>query len=259
MKASALTVGAVVLVLGLTACPAWGSITLPRPAEGLIPSRRLETAQAQVFEGRSAGWYWVYEGVAHAQSFVANGEQLQALRLRVARLNPRQPAAPLEVEVRDTTLRQVYARGLIPPAVTGRAFRWAAAELVTFSPLERSQRYVLLVHSCGSRHDAPWLVNATFHDLYPEGRHLGYTDDLFFALSFRDGSSLGVGPASDADFTLPINSGRRGGAPRPGRPTLSFGGWTCPQVAASDPLGPIPEASRADVADAGRPRSGGSR
>ena len=51
-------------------------------------------------------------------------------------------------------------------------------------PLTKGNTYVLLLQSKNTRHDAPWLINAIFQNVYPEGRHLGYEDDLFFSLSY---------------------------------------------------------------------------
>ena len=235
-----LTLGAVSLSLTLSLAPVRGN-TPSRSENGRFsPSGSFWTRAIRSFEGRSAGWYWVYEGVAHAQSFVATGREVSSLHLRVARLNARQPLAPLEVEVRDVSLREVFLQGQIRPQEAGRTFRWVPATLKYRAPLQGGKTYVLLLKSRTTRHDAPWLVNAMFRNLYPHGRHLGWTDDLFFALSFGNGTGLRVGLPLSTEPTLPLNSGLKGGAPKPGVPTLSFGGFSCPPVAARDPLGPVP-------------------
>src|SRR5438067_1752034 len=83
----------------------------------------------------------------------------------------------------------------------------ALAQLSWSTPLEAGRSYALVLHSAGTGHEAPWLVNAAFGDRYPGGRHLGYADDLLFGLTFADGPGVVVGPAGD-DCVRPLNSGR---------------------------------------------------
>jgi hypothetical protein len=228
------------LVLGF-ALPLHAALRLSheeRLASGEQPSK------SQIFRNSSPSWYWVYEGVAQGESFVASGTQVEALRLRVAQLNDASPEAPLEVEIRSPNLRATYVRGSIRPDEAAREFHWAAAQLDHCAPLEKGKPYVLLMHSKTTRHNAPWLINAVFKHVYPSGRHLGYADDLFFSLSFSSGTDLHVGPATTEEPCLPTNSGRKGGVSVPTAPTLQHGGRTRPAIAASDPLGPIPSAYR---------------
>jgi hypothetical protein len=204
--------------------------------------------KSQIYPRSSDGWYWVYEGVAQGQTFVAVSARVETLRLRIARLNDSQPAAPLEVEIRSKDLQEIYVHGVIRPKDVTREFRWAAVELDHRALLRKGTTYVLLLHSKDTRHDAPWLLNATFEKLYSFGRHLGGADDLFFSLSFACGREVHVGPSSVDSPDLPINSGHKGGVPIPRRPTLTFSGRTRPAVAAHDPLGPIPQGQKvADV------------
>jgi hypothetical protein len=182
-----------------------------RRAEAIL---RLVTTE---FEGRGSGWHWIYGGIAHGQTFQATGRHLQSLRLRVARLNATRSAAPLEVEIRDLTLRRVYARGVIPAEQAERAFAWREVQLGPRAPLAREQTYVLFFHSQDSTSRAPWVVNAIYQDLYPHGTHLGYTtEDFFFRLTFTDGWPIHVGPPTRAEPVVPISSGSTGGGPAPG-------------------------------------------
>lgn len=213
----------------------------------IVVSGDIGPAKSQIFRDSSPTWYWVYEGVAQGQGFVAAGTQVDTMRLRIAHLNDAKPEAALEVEIRSPNLRALYVRGTIRPEEAGREFRWAAVQLDHRAPLEKDKPYVLLLHSKATRHNAPWLINAAFKDLYPSGRHLGYADDLFFSLSFSSGADLHVGPATTVEATLPMNSGRTGGAPMPTTPTLQFGGRSRPAIAASDPLGPIPSAYKVNA------------
>jgi hypothetical protein len=163
------------------------------------------------FEGESAGWSWVFGRIAHGQTFRATGADIRSLRLRVARLNATAPAAPLEVEVRDPALKTVYARGTIPVADGGRSFAWREVRWRHRAPLTPGRRYVLFFHAPGSGHRAPWVVNETYSDLYPDGEHLGYLFDFFFRLEFADGRTIHVGPARETDKAVPINSGTSAG------------------------------------------------
>ena len=212
--------------------------------DNIIASVNAQPLKSQIFRDSSPSWYWVYEGVAQGQSFVATGTAVETLHLRVAQLNDASPEAALEVKVRSPDLRALYVCGTIPPDEAAREFRWAAARLDHRGPLEKGKSYVLLMHSKETRHNAPWLVNAVFKDLYPSGRHLGYADDLYFFLSFSSGAELHVGPSTTAAPCVPTNSGRKGGMPMPTAPTLGFGGRSRPAIAAHDPLGRIPEAHK---------------
>jgi hypothetical protein len=190
------------------------SAELRRRARDLLRSVKTR------FAGESAGWSWIYGSIAHGQTFRAAGADVRSLRLRVARLNATVPAAPLEVEIRDPTLRATYARGLIPVEEAGREFAWRAVRWRHRAPLAPGGPYVLFFHSQDTSNRAPWLVNETYSDLYPDGEHLGYAFDFFFRLEFGNGRTLHVGPAQETGKAVPISSGDRGGTAQRGPLTL---------------------------------------
>jgi hypothetical protein len=204
------------------------------PAEAALRKALAESPSAEVrrrardllrsvrtrFEAESAGWSWIYADIAHGQTFRALGADLRSLRLRVARLNATAPAAPLEVEIRDPTLKATYARGLVPVEEAGREFAWREVRWRHRAPLTPGGRYVLFFHSQDTSHRAPWLVNEIYSDLYPDGEHLGYAFDFFFRLEFGNGRTLHVGPAKETTKAVPISSGDRGGTERKGPLTL---------------------------------------
>jgi hypothetical protein len=196
--------------------------------------------RTHLFEDRSTGWYWVYESVAQAQSFRALGSDIGAIRLRVAQLNEQVPTAPLEIEVRSGDLQKVYLRGSISPEDATLKFQWSAAKLEHKAPLEEGQSYVLLLHSRETHHDTPWLVGAAFRNAFPDGRHLGYPDDLMFSIEFTRCINLVVGPPLNARPEYPIGSGRKGGKAMPTAPALRSASWAQSREARFDPLGPIP-------------------
>lgn len=200
-----------------------------------------EKSAAQNYEASSQGWYWVYEGVAQAQSFKAAGTEVDKLQFRVAQLNQQVPTGDLEVEIRDRTLKAIYLRGTIPAAEATRDFRWLTVRVDHAVALEKGTTYVLLLHSRNTAQNCPWVVNAIYRDLYPEGRHLGYGDDLFFLLSYRTGGTVRVGPDSNDHFVRPTNSGFAGG-PSMRQPLTLIAPKIVPTVAARDPSGPIPSA-----------------
>jgi hypothetical protein len=204
--------------LGPAAAPALKRLLAgPASAEARRRAATLLRLVTTEFEGDSSGWHWVYGGIAHGQTFQATGRRIQSLRLRVARLNSRRPAAPLEVEIRDLTLRHVYARGIIPVEQAERTFAWRDVQLSHRAPLTRGQAYVLFFHSQDTANRAPWVVNAIYEDLYPQGTHLGYpTEDFFFRLTFADGWPIHVGPRGRSGAAVPISSGSQGGTPTRG-------------------------------------------
>ncbi len=160
------------------------------------------------YEGQSPGWYWVYGAIAHAQTFKATGDKVQSLELRVARLNTRQPAAPLEVEVRDLTLKEVYGRGIIAAEQSGLQFAWREVKWQRQAHLTPGRGYTLLFHSQDSTNRAPWLINAIYADLYPDGAHPGKSGhDFFFRIKYADGKVLHVGPGRESETSTPISSG----------------------------------------------------
>jgi hypothetical protein len=188
------------------------------------------------YEGSSPGWYWVYGAIAHAQTFKATGDKVQSLELRVARLNPRQPAAALEVEVRDLALGQIYARGTIGPEQSKTEFAWREVQWQKRPVLTPGQSYLLLFHSQDTTNRAPWLVNAIYSDLYPDGGHPGKVPhDFFFRLKYADGRALHVGPAQDTDNATPISSGSEGGSVVLGKLFIDGAGQVPEGKAAPDP------------------------
>ena len=166
------------------------------------------------------GWHWVYANIAHAQTFEATGSRISSLKLRVAKLNDNKPSAPLEVEIRDPKFEIIYARGFIDAKVAQREFRWQQVELTHTSPLKTGGSYALLFHSRDNTNQSPWVVNAIYEDVYPPGRHgSNGHEDFFFAIDFKDGKSLRVGPDGEKTrMTTPISSGSAGGLPGDGGP-----------------------------------------
>jgi hypothetical protein len=233
MRSAALLIGLVASV-----CTAQAGLERRSP-DRLAPLAPVDRVARQVFEGRSPGWYWVYEGVAQAQTFVARGTRVSGLALRVARLNRNVPDAPLEVEVRDRSLRRIYLHGTIRAEDSALDFRWLAPEVDHAAPLEEGKVYVLLLHSGDTSCVAPWVVNAIYEDLYPDGRHLGHADDLSFSVSFAGGRRVRVGPPWNTPFDRPINSGGRGQTPVRRRLAL-YPLRSSPPADAADPLGAIP-------------------
>lgn len=203
----------------------------PKPAS-------LQREARSIYETRSRGWYWVYESVAHAQSFVAQGPRIHGLWLRPAQLNATRPASPLRVEVRDSRLQRVLAQGHIKPEDVDRGFRWVPVELTYRAPLTAGASYVLLLQSPDTGHEAPWVVNAVYKDVYGEGRHIGYADDLLFRMTFAT-HEVRVGPPANADMDTPVNSGLQAAPARHGPATLAARFPRVPE-AANDPIGAIP-------------------
>lgn len=166
------------------------------------------------FDADFNGWHWVYSTIAHAQTFEATGATVQSLRLRVAQLSANRPIAPLEVEIRDKKLETIYLRGSMDPAVLERDFRWQPVTLKYVAPLKFGETYSFVFHSRTNRNTSPWAVNCIYRDVYPHGHHW-YThhEDFFFQIEYREGTSVRVGPKSDADAKMntPISSGAQGG------------------------------------------------
>lgn len=244
--------GAALLILSLTVpsqganLPTFSKSSDPIERDKLLLGSETKGHTQDFYAASSPGWYWVYEGIAHGQSFVALETQIEAIRLRVARLNGKEPTAPLQVEIRDRSLSTIFAQGTIAPDRAQETFQWASVNLEYRASLKKGYTYILLVHSKETTHDGPWLVNAVFANPYPNGRHLGYQDDLIFSISFN-GRGLHVGPLLHSSPTLPHNSGRPGGIAVRTEPSLHFGGFTRPAATALDPLGPLPKGQRFDV------------
>ncbi|MBI3923622.1 MAG: hypothetical protein HY318_19540 [Armatimonadetes bacterium] len=193
----------------------------------------------QVYNADSTGWYWVYEGTGQAQYFLASAPMIESMTLRVAKLNDNTPEAPLEVEVRDEFLRDIYAHGTIAPTNASLEFQWIDVALNHVAKIEQSNTYILLLHSQQTSHRAPWIINAIYRDVYPHGRHLGNNDDLVFKFAFDTDHTLRVGPAV-AKAELPISSGSEGGTSLSSPLKLAFS-EPHPPVANQDPVGPVPK------------------
>jgi hypothetical protein len=189
------------------------------------------------YESHSAGWHWIYGSIAHGQTFRATGRTMETMRLRVARLNSSRPTAPLEIEIRDPTMRTVYARGLIEATEAEREFTWRKVRWRHRAALTPEQNYVLFFHSQDTSNKAPWVVNAIYKNLYPDGTHLGYTtEDFFFHLTFSGGRSIHVGPGEKSDLSVPISSGSSGGTKAVGPLVLvGFGPLPPGEDAPADP------------------------
>ena len=182
-------------------------------SSSLEVQRRAESILREIkayFDGDSAGWYWISGSLCDGQSFRANGEKIESVELRVARLNSA-PTADLEVEIRDTALTNVRARGRISTKQADPTFAWRKVDLQQRGTLKPGQEYYLIFHSQHTSSKAPWIVNAIYRDIYPDGEHVGYKDDFFFRLTYADGTFLHVGPGRETRGTLPINSGAVGG------------------------------------------------
>ncbi|HWG47170.1 MAG TPA: hypothetical protein VN688_30680 [Gemmataceae bacterium] len=189
-----------------------------------LRARDILRVIAAHYTGHSAGWHWIYGSIAHGQTFRAVERTMESLELRVARLNTVCPAAPLEVEIRDPAMKTVYARGSIEAKRTKRQFAWRKVDWQHRAALTPGQMYVMFFHSQDTSNKAPWVVNAIYKNLYPEGTHLGYsTEDFFFRLTFAGGRSIHVGPGEKTDLAVPISSGAGGGTKAVG--TLSLVGF----------------------------------
>ncbi len=208
----------------------------PNSLSGEQPSEKRYIAE-------SPGWYWVYQSIAQSQSFLAVGSHIEKLDIRVAKLNANTPQAPLEVEVRDPSLKQVFAHGKISAGPATRDFQWRKVSLDFEAKLQPGRRYLLLFHSQDTNNKSPWLVNAIYRDVYPHGRRVGGKGDLFFSIHFSGGRRLHVGPNEDAKPTIPTNSGLGGGAAYLA-PLALYGESALPKAAEKDPLGKVPRGER---------------
>ena len=166
--------------------------------------------------------------------------------LRPAQLNAARPAAELHVEIRDPSLRTLYAQGRIGTEPLDREFRWLPVDFSYRAPLTAGVGYVLLLSSAGTEHTAPWIINAVYQDVYPDGRHLGYADDLFFRMTFEV-EELWVGPGANADLVVPFNSGMKA-APRKNGAVALSARFPAVREAAKDPVGPLPRADKVPLA-----------
>jgi hypothetical protein len=212
-------------------------------AQGSLPSNAKpeaspKPAEGGVYNADSRGWSSVYEGIAAGQYFLSAAPKLTAIALRVARLNDNTPEAPLEVEVRDESLENIYAHGTIAPTNARLEFQWVDVALDHVARIEQSETYILLMHSQKTTERAPWLVNRVYRDVYPQGRHLGYDDDFFFKIVFDAAHVLLVGPSVEKP-ELPFGSGTATMVRVGGPATLDF---PVPRLAVADkdPVGPVP-------------------
>jgi hypothetical protein len=167
----------------------------------------------QTYIAEFNGWGWIYQSIAHAQSFKSLGEKIRKLSLRVARLNDNKPQAPLEVEIRDETMTTIYAVGQIPVEACERKFRWRDVVFKKRVDLQAGKTYVIVLTSQDSDNQSGWLINDIYTDVYPHGSKIGYRYDSFFHIEFSGGQSIHVGPKNDqTDLDTPISSGCSGGA-----------------------------------------------
>jgi hypothetical protein len=195
--------------------------------------------EKQLFATNSSGWYWVYEGIAHGQYFKANSIILKSIAVHVAKLNKNNPEGNLIAEIRDKSLKNIYAHGTISPVKSSCEFKWIEFALDHNAKIKKDTTYILLFYSKETKHNAPWILNATYKDIYPNGRHLAYDDDLFFKIEYVDGNALQVGP-TNSDSNIPYNSGDNGGSLvelpiKINYPTPHS------KIADNDPIGIIPE------------------
>ena len=185
------------------------------------------------YQKDSNGWYWVYQGIAHAQSLLSTGESIQELIIRVAKLNNHTPMAPLEIEARNSSLDIIYAHGSIHPDLATLEFKDISVSFDFLSTLKRDTSYVLIFFSKDTSNISPWIINAIYADIYPEGRHLGYADDFFFIVRYDNESELVIGPKNKKQSVLPVNSGSSGGMPYL-KPLMLSGPAPIPGIAGND-------------------------
>jgi hypothetical protein len=178
--------------------------------------RKIVQTLNPVFDGHSTGWHWVYQDLAHSQTFTATGTGINSLRLRLARLNATKPGDDLTVEVRDPSLAKLYFRGKVPADDSTTDFKWHTVKAAHRADLVEGEEYVLIFHSRGTANTAPWAVNASYKDIYPHGRHgVNTLEDFFFEIAFSNRRTLRVGPEGErTPDKTPISSGSNGGTPQ---------------------------------------------
>ncbi len=102
--------------------------------------------------------------------------------------------------------------------------------------LTPGRHYTLLFHSQDTSNRTPWLVNAIYADLYPEGTHPGKAGhDFFFRIKYADGKVLHVGPERETGAATPISSGSDGGTEVKGALFVDGGGPVPPGKDISHP------------------------
>ena len=162
-------------------------------------------------------WHWVYQGIAHAQPFVASGTEIKSLSVRVARFLPeRAPSSPLVVEVRDPSLQRVLAKGTVAPSQAQKSFRWVEVVLPAAgraAKLEKDKPYLVIFRSPDTLNEAPWIL--------AEKEPLGLPKDprdfaarhFACAVQFKDGPEVRFGPAAGAPASTPSGTRTGGGQP----------------------------------------------
>ena len=183
-------------------------------AAALLVPALAQAGEAPAADDEWAHWHWIYQGIAHAQPFVAAGTEVKSLMVRVARMIPeRPPASALIVEVRDLALGKTLVKGTISPKEVNKNLRWVQVPLAKgAAKLEKGQTYVVLLRSPDSLNDAPWIVAA--RDVAPNKGTVDLTKrELACVVLFRDGGDVRIGPAIGAPDSPP--SGTRGGGGQP--------------------------------------------
>ena len=229
----ALVVSTLILGMVLPSLPAAG------PAAVAAELRRGHHGGGSGRPRTQTGWYWVYEGIAHAAFFQSTGTRIERLAIPLASPGGERPAAPLEVEIRDGSLTSVFARGAVAPEKATAAFRGVPVKLKNVATLTPGKHYILLCMSQDTCNTAPWLIGAVYGDTSPLTRHVGYADELCFELRFENGKELrvphGMGEAPETVEAPAAATGTSELAP-----VVLAGPTPTPQIAAEDPLGPVP-------------------
>jgi hypothetical protein len=202
------------LRIGIDALPALKDAMAKSPSEEA--ARRIKSILQTinpVYEGHSSGWHWVFQDLAHSQTFKSTGGGIESVKLRVARMNDGKPGDDLTVEIRDPSLGKIYFRGTITAEASTREFRWHTVKTAHKAELKEGEQYLLIFHSRGTVNTAPWAVNAIYQDIYPHGQHGVHAhEDFFFEIQFTNRRTLRVGPdGENTKMKTPINSGNGGG------------------------------------------------
>ena len=165
-----------------------------------------------VYITEADGWQAVSHWNAMAQSFRSPGTKVKALSVRPAVINNNVPQGPLTVEVRDMKLSKIYLEGVIAPSVLRREFYWQPVQLTYVAPMKAGEAYLLIFRSGTTKGNRAWILNTIYKDTYPYGTHYGLQgpdgEDVFFSMSFEDGSLLYIGPRdNNTAKKIPVNSG----------------------------------------------------
>jgi len=181
----------------------------------LAPAAAPAAANAPAPTDEWTHWHWVYQGIAHAQPFVANGTEVKSLMVRAARLLPeRAPSSPLLVEVRDPSLEKVLLRGTVSPKEAGKSFRWTQVSLpAKAEKLEKGKPYVLVFRSPDTLNEAPWIL-AEKEPVWSKDQRPDLSKRQFASVVlFRDGAEVRVGPAAGVPDSTPWGARTSGGQP----------------------------------------------